>query len=107
MTSYEVLSDCKDGVSFNTCIIIHLQLHKVFIRMFDRTLSFPPEKDQLLVRNAELSQHHESYRRATEQDKGELQQAVKDQENAIAGLEQSLEDQQSQIQAYQRKVDTM
>ena len=62
------------------------------------------EKDTLLLRNAELSQKFESYKKESADDKVELKKTMKSQETAISGLEQSVQDMQEEITQQQQKV---
>ncbi len=62
------------------------------------------EKDELLVRNASLSQEFESYKRTVQEEKTDLQKEVKDKETAIAGLEAAIENIQKDVQQHQELV---
>ena len=63
-----------------------------------------PEKDSLLLRNAELSQKCESLKRAAEEDRRDLERDLNGKSAAIAGLEQSKHELQSQVNEQQSKV---
>ena len=63
-----------------------------------------PEKNDLLLRNAELSQTFEAFKRDTADAQSDLVQQVKDKDNAIAGLEQSLEDITQEMVTAQERV---
>ena len=63
-----------------------------------------PEKDSLLLRNAELSQKCESLKRAAEEDRRDLERDLNGKSAAIAGLEQSIHELQSQVSEHQSKV---
>ena len=62
------------------------------------------EKDTLLLRNAELSQKFEGYKRDSADHMVELRSTIKSQQTAISGLEQSIQDMQEEITQQDQKV---
>ena len=65
------------------------------------------EKDDLLLRNAQLSQEFESYKRRQISEHNDLQEDIKSKDRAIKRLEETLTDLKKQITEQQEKVGVM
>ncbi len=63
-----------------------------------------PEKDELMLRNAQLFQEFEAYKRQTQEDKSHNDDEIAQRDNAIAGLEQSIQDGMEDMARYKAQV---
>ena len=62
------------------------------------------DKDELMLRNAELSQQVEASRRAAQQEKQDLEAEVIEQHSHTESLERRLQEQTTQLTLVQQKV---
>ena len=64
----------------------------------------PTEKDNLLIRNAELFQKLEAYKRDISESDDSYRVELQGKETAIAGLEQSLQDLTTELNTQKQRV---
>ena len=67
-------------------------------------LSFTSEKDDLLLRNAQLSQEFESYKRRLISEHDDLRDDIKHKDRTIDQLEETLADLKQQVAEQKEKV---
>ena len=66
-----------------------------------------PEKDELMLRNAQLSQVYETHKLKVRNDQMGLEKDLQQKNSAIAGLEQSIQELQTDLSSSEQKVNDL